>query len=412
MKPGSLKAMAPAYGLAGRGLGSAALAVLVCIISGAGSWNALLAHAGFSVLATTLFFDAAVLGIVVLSVVGLLLCTGIVAALLLGVWGEDLMSNLKRMGGTALRGALLVSPVAAAWAYAMVHLEALSVRWSVFVCLLAIGGAAVCAVAGQIFTLVIVRVLIMPACLPAKLFSMITGMPEDHLDRCRETMTTDHGWEPLAVAPEGGAQVDAMLWSGYKGKTAAPGRWVIWFLGNGARYEECHCEMEEYAQHLGVSVVAFNYRGVGRSTGLAWAFDDLVVDGKAVLAALCEHKRLKPEDVLLHGHSLGGAVSSLVRADSPGGLLINDRSFGALSEVPVAWVRRLSEHAGNPLPEQLFEAFCTLLPYLMTTMGWAAPINEQWAANPDVVKRTLILVSLSSCTDLHRSAFSLFLGHA
>ena len=63
---------------------------------------------------------------------------------------------------------------------------------------------------------------------------------------------------------------------------------------------------------------------------------------------------------------------------------MNDRSFGALSDVPVAWARQLAEE-GQPLhalPEVLLEALCVLLPYLMGTMGWAAPIHQRWVRRP------------------------------
>eukprot|EP01044_Picomonas_judraskeda_P011989 COSAG03_NODE_1680_length_3653_cov_5.604108_3_plen_461_part_00 len=410
--------MGVSYSWACRGVACAFLCAVLCYLSSA-SWSALVANVGAAAVVTTLFFDVAVLGSVVLAIVGMITGAGIIAALLLGIWGEELVVNLQRMGASAFKSALCVLPIAAVWVYTMVQLEALSVRWGVFLCLLAMGCAAVTVTAGQIFTLVIVRVLILPACLPGKVFSMLTGMPEDALDQCRETMTTQHNWEPLAVTPaEDGAQVDAMIWEGYADKSGGSEgrksrrRWVIWFLGNGARYEECHQEMEEYAQDLGVSVCAFNYRGVGRSSGLAWKFEDLVTDGNLVLQALCERMQLTPSEVLLHGHSLGGAVSALVRVENPGAALINDRSFGALSEVPVAWceqltltlkllsrplmcplcpymliayrsfgldrARQLSNHAGDPLPTAVLDAVCALIPYLMTTMGWAAPVNEQW----------------------------------
>ena len=332
------------YGWACRGVACAVLCAALCFLS-AGTWSALVVNAGAAAVVTTLFFDVAVLGTVVLAIVALITCAGVVAALLLGAWGEELLSNLTRMGASALKGALCVLPIAVAWVYAMVQLEIFSARWGVFLCMLAMGCAAVAVLAGQIFTMVIVRILILPACLPGKIFSMLTGMPEDALDRCRETMTTEHNWEPLAVSPAAdGAQVDAMTWEGYAGEVGGSKtgrRWVVWFLGNGARYEECHREMEQYAQDLGVSVCVFNYRGVGRSSGLAWAFEDLVTDGNQVLKALCERKQLRSSDVLLHGHSLGGAVSALVRVENPGVTLINDRSFGALSEVPVAWYEQL-----------------------------------------------------------------------
>lgn len=39
------------------------------------------------------------------------------------------------------------------------------------------------------------------------------------------------------------------------------------------------------------------------------------------------------EQILLHGHSLGGAVAVSVRARHPGGPVVNDRSFGTLAAV-------------------------------------------------------------------------------
>jgi hypothetical protein len=49
--------------------------------------------------------------------------------------------------------------------------------------------AAAIAVAGKVFMLIIVRILILPACLPPKLFQFLSGCPEDHLDNCRRHMT-------------------------------------------------------------------------------------------------------------------------------------------------------------------------------------------------------------------------------
>ena len=85
-------------------------------------------------------------------------------------------------------------------------------------------------------------------------------------------------------------------------------------------------------------------------------------------------------------HTLELSEQTLERACGAraAGLLVNDRSFGALSDVPVAWARQLAEE-GQPLhalPEVLLEALCVLLPYLMGTMGWAAPIHQRWVRRP------------------------------
>ncbi len=322
------------WGIIGRGAAAALLTALLTFLTSAG-WASLAANAGTAVLATSLFFDVAVLGAVVLSILGLIVMAAVGAALLLGVWG-DTLKNLKRMGWAAARAALAVLPVAVAWTAALVHLEVISKWWALFLVLLWLSAAAVAVIAGTIFTLIIVRVLVMPACLPPRLFTMLTGMPEDGLDTCREDMTAQ-GWEPLAVQCEDGVIVDSMIWTGAGGKPSK--RWAVWFLPNCGRYEEYHNEMEHYALALGVSICAFNYRGVGRSTGLAWTFDELVRDGSSVVNALCSRMQVRAApaqpspspplsraaaaqidaaEVIFHGHSLGGAVASLVRLDSPG----------------------------------------------------------------------------------------------
>ena len=47
-----------------------------------------------------------------------------------------------------------------------------------------------------------------------------------------------------------------------------------------------------------------------------------------------------PSNVLLHGHSLGGAVAALLRQRQPGPIIV-DRSFSSLPAVPVATAARV-----------------------------------------------------------------------
>ena len=133
----------------------------------------------------------------------------------------------------------------------------------------------------------------------------------------------------------------------------------------------------------------FNYRGVGQSGGLPWAFAELALDGDAVMRAVLQRawddtrdggyvktadparwhglaplcRAPAPPDaqpdpacsvqasVLLHGHSMGGAVAARVRAAHPGGVLIHDRSFAALADVPIAWAKQVG--ATESLPSWL-----------------------------------------------------------
>ena len=110
---------------------------------------------------------------------------------------------------------------------------------------------------------------------------------------------------------------------------------------------------------MGVSFLAFNYRGVARSMGTLETSDDLVTDGAAAIDYLLRQgvssKNISfyfvhsffsfaswtnyywHSKILLHGHSMGGAVATKIRAMYPDGPIINDRSFKSLNHVVLVW---------------------------------------------------------------------------
>lgn len=44
-------------------------------------------------------------------------------------------------------------------------------------------------------------------------------------------------------------------------------KWLIWHNANGVAYEQILEDLKFYSKELGVSVLCYNYRGVGQSTG-------------------------------------------------------------------------------------------------------------------------------------------------
>lgn len=59
---------------------------------------------------------------------------------------------------------------------------------------------------------------------------------------------------------------------------------------------------------------------------------DLVSDGRACLNYIIRTLGARPENVILFGHSIGGAISALLRAEhSPHGPLVLDRTFSTWS---------------------------------------------------------------------------------
>jgi pimeloyl-ACP methyl ester carboxylesterase len=220
---------------------------------------------------------------------------------------------------------------------------------------------------------------------------MLTGSAADYLDTARARMQ-HRGWRRLPVTTKDGVALDSMVWVNPHATGECGPKWCVHFLGNGGRYEDAFAELEIYAKELGVSVCGMNYRGVGRSEGLPWSFDELVLDGEAVLAAVVARAWAAPNmasrvdlkkdemgltaaDVLLHGHSMGGAVATRVRALHPGGGLVNDRSFSNLHDVPIGWAK--SAGALHALPGWAGRLLCGGVRFIMSKMGWGGLVHAK-----------------------------------
>jgi fermentation-respiration switch protein FrsA (DUF1100 family) len=106
----------------------------------------------------------------------------------------------------------------------------------------------------------------------------------------------------------------------------------------------------EVIPHLldaGFSVLLFDYRGFGKSTGRP-SLGGVVSDG---ITAARFHERLRPRDLpsLLYGYSLGGAIAAQVIRHHPFGGLILQSTFTSLPDVARVAFPRLPLHlvAGN-----------------------------------------------------------------
>ncbi|GBG33913.1 Hypothetical Protein FCC1311_101362 [Hondaea fermentalgiana] len=93
-------------------------------------------------------------------------------------------------------------------------------------------------------------------------------------------------------------------------------KYFVQFNANGVCYEEklsIACDVQQTFKapcHL----LFVNYRGVGASEGRTTCGLDLVNDGRAVLEWLRQSKGASFSDVLVHGHSIGGAVAVIASA--------------------------------------------------------------------------------------------------
>lgn len=126
-------------------------------------------------------------------------------------------------------------------------------------------------------------------------------------------------------------------------------KWVLCLNGNYQMYETSLWESSLYKQYDGANVLFFNYRGVGKSTGLLEKPEDLYTDAETCIQYLLS-KGVKEEDIVINGHSLGGGIGAQVATLHDKISYINERSFSSLSNAaasmgskiwkPLGWVAR------------------------------------------------------------------------
>jgi len=111
-------------------------------------------------------------------------------------------------------------------------------------------------------------------------------------------------------------------------------KWIVFFPGNGARYEHLIILATQLSRDIGANLYLGNYRGVGYSEKSPSKSKDLIVDGEAMVQYLLNEKKIPSGNIMVHGWSLGGAVANEVAAlhqeKGQEMKLCNDRSFSTL----------------------------------------------------------------------------------
>ena len=122
-------------------------------------------------------------------------------------------------------------------------------------------------------------------------------------------------------------------------------RVLIWYHGNAGNIGDRLHNARWFVDRLGVDVVLVDYRGYGRSEGTPGE-DGLYLDGLAIYDAVAA-RSVRPDDIVLFGRSLGGAIAIETALRRPAGFLVLEsvfRSAPALARehywfVPSALVR-------------------------------------------------------------------------
>ena len=197
------------------------------------------------------------------------------------------------------------------------------------------------------------------------------------------------GWEHESRIIPSGCQGIALDVRTLRVTSSPDAFWFLYFLGNMGSVEGIACDVEQLALELGVNVAAFHYRGTTPYGDASNESDkdsetappglrqpmtaaDLVEDGCAIVRYLEREYGIDPvRRLVLYGQSIGGAVAAAVRCKFPGGILVSDRSFSRLADVPIAPVH-------SKLSPWLLKLIATVLRFLVDTIGWSMDAMELW----------------------------------
>ena len=107
---------------------------------------------------------------------------------------------------------------------------------------------------------------------------------------------------------------------------------IIFFHGNGGDISNVGWLAQRFAAH-GFNVLIFDYRGYGASDGVAAKESELYADGDAAVDFVIKQKGIRPEQIVLYGHSLGTAIVADVASRRTEGAVVLESGFSSASSV-------------------------------------------------------------------------------
>lgn len=123
---------------------------------------------------------------------------------------------------------------------------------------------------------------------------------------------------------------------------------VIFCHGNAGNISHRVDNLRLFAE-LGFSVLIFDYRGYGQSSGKPTEAGTYL-DGEAVYDYLVEVKEIKPEKIVVFGRSMGAAIATYIASKRKCGGLIIESAFTSVPDIgqqlyPFLPVRLLSRYS-------------------------------------------------------------------
>ncbi len=141
-------------------------------------------------------------------------------------------------------------------------------------------------------------------------------------------------WQPASLAFEDVffKSRDGTRLHGWYVAHPAPKAYVLYCHGNGEHVAHSAGLLAAYRDDLQLSVLAFDYRGYGRSDGNPFE-QGVLEDGDAAQRWLAERAGIGIDEVVLVGRSLGGAVAVDLAANNGARGLVLERTFSSMPDV-------------------------------------------------------------------------------
>ncbi len=135
-----------------------------------------------------------------------------------------------------------------------------------------------------------------------------------------------------------------MLHGWYVIAAAKPRATVLYLHGNSGNIGNCLENVKQLVL-LGMNVLVIDYRGYGGSTGKP-SEQGLYDDAEAAWRYLLDTRKVDPQEIVVYGQSLGGAVATHLAARHTPGALILEAAFTSLPDsaaerypwLPVRWL--------------------------------------------------------------------------
>jgi fermentation-respiration switch protein FrsA (DUF1100 family) len=137
-----------------------------------------------------------------------------------------------------------------------------------------------------------------------------------------------HGAESVWFTTADGIRLHGWFFA----ETRPAGTTIIYFHGNGGNISNVGWVGERFASR-GFSILLFDYRGYGESSGEVGNESGLFADGDTALAYVVNQRGVSPDRIVLYGQSLGSAVVADLASRRNCGAVILESGLSSASDM-------------------------------------------------------------------------------